>query len=99
MPSDYEQISRKNEKKYGTDVGRFGPRLLGDLYAERAHFVFELLQNAEDALNRRGGPGGSRSVRFEVPATVFASLTSGFRSRMKMYGRFAGSPRVRRKAI
>ena len=66
MPSDYEQISLENEKKYGTDVGRFGPRLLGDLYAERAHFVFELLQNAEDALNRRGGPGGSRSVRFEV---------------------------------
>ena len=66
MPSDYEQISRENEKKYGTDVGRFGPGLLGDLYAERAHFVFELLQNAEDALNRRGGPGGYRSVRFEV---------------------------------
>ena len=66
MPSDYAQISHENETKYGTDVGRYGPRLLGDLYAERAHFVFELLQNAEDALTRRKESDSSGSVRFEV---------------------------------
>ena len=50
MPSNYTQISRENEKKYGTDVGRLGGLLLGDLYVERAHSVFELVQNAEDGL-------------------------------------------------
>ncbi len=66
MPSDYARISRENERKYGTDIGRIGPTLLGNRYADRTHFVFELLQNAEDALGKRNASGGSRTVRFAV---------------------------------
>lgn len=49
MPSNYEKITEENTKKYGTDIGRFGPTLLANLYSNRTHFVYELLQNAEDA--------------------------------------------------
>ncbi len=66
MPSDYERINEENGRKYGTDIGRIGPTLLGNRYADRTHFVFELLQNAEDALRRRGGAEGSGRVRFAL---------------------------------
>ena len=48
MPSDYEAIRRDHERRYGEDVGEYGG-ILADLYADRTHFVFELLQNAQDA--------------------------------------------------
>jgi HSP90 family molecular chaperone len=51
--SDYAAIRRENERKYGTDIGRIGKMLLADRYADRTHFIFELLQNAEDALAKR----------------------------------------------
>ena len=41
-----------------------GPLLLANRYADRTHFIFELLQNAEDALARRDGWQGSRAVTF-----------------------------------
>ena len=65
MPSDYKQISRENKDRYVPEVVRLMTMLL-DQYAAPAHFVFELLQNAEDALRRREEPGGSRSVSFKV---------------------------------
>ncbi len=40
--------------------------LLADRYDDRTHFIFELLQNAEDALARRTGWQGSRSVTFHL---------------------------------
>ncbi len=64
MPCDYEAIRRDNERRYGTDIGRIGPMLLADRYDDRTHFIFELLQNAEDALARRTAWSGHRSVRF-----------------------------------
>ena len=51
MATDYAAIRAENERRYGTDIGRIGPMLLADRYDERAHFIFELLQNAEDAFN------------------------------------------------
>jgi hypothetical protein len=66
MPCDYEAIRRDNERRYGTDIGRIGPMLLADRYDDRSHFIFELLQNAEDALARRPGWTGQRSVRFHL---------------------------------
>jgi len=42
MPCDYEAIRRGNERRYGTDIGRFGPMLLADRYDDRSHFIFEL---------------------------------------------------------
>jgi hypothetical protein len=49
MRSDYASIAAANRLKYGTDVGRYGTVLLAQLYSDRTHFVYELLQNAEDA--------------------------------------------------
>lgn len=48
MPSDYEQITRDNIEEYGKGSERYLARL-GDLYPNKTHFIFELLQNAEDA--------------------------------------------------
>src|SRR3954452_5179869 len=48
MPSDYEAIRRDHERLYGEAVGEYGG-ILAELYADRTHFVFELLQNAQDA--------------------------------------------------
>ncbi|SFM59209.1 sacsin N-terminal ATP-binding-like domain-containing protein [Nitrosomonas communis] len=64
MASDYQAISIENQKKYGTDIGRIAPMLLVDRYDDRTHFIFELLQNAEDALKRRGTRKGFRRVTF-----------------------------------
>jgi hypothetical protein len=49
MASSYDVIRADNKRKYGTDVDRYGPVLLANLYSDRTHFVYELLQNAEDA--------------------------------------------------
>lgn len=66
MPSDYERIRQENERRYGTDIGRIGKMLLADRYDDRTHFIFELLQNAEDALADRKGWRGPRAVRFTL---------------------------------
>ena len=66
MASDYAEIRDDNERRYGTDIGRIGPMLLTDRYADRTHFIFELLQNAEDALALRPEWTGSRAVEFEL---------------------------------
>src|SRR2546422_10991259 len=68
MAVDYPAIRAENERKYGTDIGRIGPMLLADRYDDRAHFIFELLQNAEDALARRHGWQGARAVSFFLSA-------------------------------
>lgn len=69
VASNYEAISEENRRRYGTDIGRIGPMLLADRYDDRTHFIFELLQNAEDALGRRGDLGGPRKVTFELAPT------------------------------
>ena len=70
MASDYAAIREANKAEYG-NVGRWGRDVLVNRYDSRAHFVFELLQNAEDALKRRKGWSGSREVRFELtPASL-----------------------------
>ena len=47
MPADYEKIRQENIARYGWDTAVLD--LLGQLYSERTHFIFELIQNAEDA--------------------------------------------------
>ncbi|MCY4369243.1 MAG: DUF3883 domain-containing protein [bacterium] len=64
MAYDYDTIRQDNERRYGTDIGRIGRMLLADRYADRTHFIYELLQNAEDALARRSDWQGSRAVSF-----------------------------------
>lgn len=65
MPSDYAAVCEANRTEYG-NVGRWGRDLLVDRYDSASHFIFEFLQNAEDALRRRKGWNGSREVRFEL---------------------------------
>lgn len=47
MTTDYESLRADNLKRYGWDTAHI--ELLGNLYSERTHFIFELIQNAEDA--------------------------------------------------
>jgi len=72
--SNYEAICDENRQRYGTDIGRIGPMLLADRYDDRTHFIFELLQNAEDALGRRGAWNGFKRVNFNLtPASLALS--------------------------
>ena len=64
MPSDYQRISEENLEEYGRNRTGWREDLLVDLYPDRTHFVFELLQNAEDALGRPNGTRGSGRVSF-----------------------------------
>ena len=47
MPTDYDKIREDNIREYGQGIRHLS--FLGRLYTDRTHFVFELLQNAEDA--------------------------------------------------
>lgn len=66
MASDYAAIRDENVLGYGTYIDRIGPILLSERYADRTHFIYEILQNAEDALSRRDAWQGSRSVAFQL---------------------------------
>jgi len=48
----YGKIREENIRKYGTNIDKYGPILLANLYSDRTHFIYELLQNAEDACGR-----------------------------------------------
>jgi hypothetical protein len=56
VPADYQKIRADNIARYGWDTAVLD--LLGHLYSERTHFIFELIQNAEDA--------GATDLIFEV---------------------------------
>ena len=56
MSADYEKIRDENIARYGWDTAVLD--LLGQLYSERTHFIFELIQNAEDA--------GATELAFEL---------------------------------
>jgi hypothetical protein len=66
MTVDYDSLREENERRYGTDIGRIGGMLLANRYDKRTHFIFELLQNAEDALRRRHNWDGSKAVCFDL---------------------------------
>lgn len=68
MPSDYKAISNQHWEDYGTKIDRWAPRFLANQYDDRTHFIFELLQNAEDALGKRFGKG-SRNISFNLLPT------------------------------
>lgn len=66
MASNYEAICEENRRRYGTEGAQKSGGLAAGLYDDRTHFIFELLQNAEDALGRRGDWHGSRKVTFTL---------------------------------
>ena len=53
MTSDYEAITKDNIRRRGEEFADIGHFLAEKLYGDRSHFIYELLQNAEDALARR----------------------------------------------
>jgi len=64
----YEKIREENIGKYGTDIDKYGPILLANLYSDRTHFIYELLQNAEDACERakRAGAVDEFNIGFRL---------------------------------
>lgn len=66
MTSNYEAICQENRESYGTKGAQKSGALAAGLYDDRTHFIFELLQNAEDAIGRRGEVDGSCSVSFTL---------------------------------
>jgi hypothetical protein len=66
VASNYEAICEENRESYGTKGAQKSGKLAAGLYDDRTHFIFELLQNAEDALGRRGDWYGSRKVAFTL---------------------------------
>lgn len=69
MASNYEAICDENRENYGTKGAQKSGKLAAGLYDDRTHFIFELLQNAEDALGRRSEWHGSRKVAFTLNPT------------------------------
>jgi hypothetical protein len=47
MATDYEGVKRDNIEEYGKGTRHL--EFLGRLYSDKTHFIYELLQNAEDA--------------------------------------------------
>ncbi|MFM0626271.1 sacsin N-terminal ATP-binding-like domain-containing protein [Paraburkholderia xenovorans] len=72
VASNYEKICEENRKSYGTKGAQKSGKLAAGLYDDRTHFIFELLQNAEDALRRRGEKQGPRKVAFTLTPTCLA---------------------------
>lgn len=68
MPSNYQKIREDNIRRRGEEFDDIGRLISEQLYADRSHFVYELLQNAEDALERRSDKNlattNAHSVRF-----------------------------------
>lgn len=69
LASNYEAICHENRERYGTVGAQKSGALAAGLYDNRTHFIFELLQNAEDAIGRRGDSDGSRRVAFALNST------------------------------
>ena len=53
MPSNYGQISIDNISRRGVEFDDIGRLISERLYPDSSHFIYELLQNAEDALRKR----------------------------------------------
>lgn len=65
MATDYGAVANDQARLERTAANSI--RTLAHLYADRAHFMFELLQNAEDALRRRPSAwSGPRTVTFRL---------------------------------
>ena len=62
--SFYADIRKDHEKRYGTDISEYGKNFHEDFYADKTHFILELLQNAEDALKH--GNHTDKTIRFEL---------------------------------
>lgn len=61
---NYEKIRKDNIEEYGKGTRHLS--YFADIYTTRTHFIFEVLQNAEDALSRRQLTSKQGFVRFHL---------------------------------
>ena len=71
MPSNYDKIRQDNIRRRGDEFDDIGQLLSEQLYSDKSHFVYELLQNAEDALNRRFQANPKAKLPFSVKFVLF----------------------------
>lgn len=64
--TDYQFIHREHQADYGRKLTQWAQEHLANRYSERTHFIFELLQNAEDALKKRVDSCLPTSVSFHL---------------------------------
>jgi hypothetical protein len=67
MATDYDALREENIEEYGKGTKHLS--FLGSLYADRTHFIFELLQNAEDA--------GATRILFQLSPDILTVLHDG----------------------
>jgi len=72
MASDYKKIAEDNIKRRGTDFDDIGRFLAEEQYSDKTHFIYELLQNAEDALYRRCKENPSEKFDKKVVFKLFS---------------------------
>lgn len=72
MPSDYEKICKDNIRRRGEEFDDIGRLISEQLYSDRSHFIYELLQNAEDALARRFNKHPGDTSRCAVQFRLFS---------------------------
>ena len=100
MASNYKGIRSTNIKRYGTEISRIGSMLLANRYDEQTHFIFELLQNAEDALRRlqQQQPVISCSISFYLQQDVLRVSHYGDPFTEKTFEAFGVSTKVPRRS-
>ena len=64
----YKQISDANRIKYGTEAEKI-LRIIINQYSDRTHFIYEILQNAEDA--------GASYIKFQLEKDRFLIFHNG----------------------
>ena len=72
MPSDYTKICQDNIVRRGKEFDDIGRLISEQLYSDRSHFVYELLQNAEDALKRHRRQHANDSSSCKVQFRLFS---------------------------
>jgi hypothetical protein len=70
MASDYERITQDNVRRRGEEFDDIGEFIAEQLYSDRTHFIYELIQNCEDAIQRRLAAAGDspfpRNITFNL---------------------------------
>ena len=61
----YKRISDSNRIKYGTEAEKI-LKIIINQYSDRTHFIYEILQNAEDA--------GAKHIKFHLEIKSFENL-------------------------
>ena len=67
MASDYKKIAEEHEKRYGWDTKP--RRIYKRLYSDKTHFVYELIQNADDS--------GSEHLKLQLDSNVLLVWNDG----------------------